>query len=265
MRFFDSKWNLRRAISLSNFRQWWTRRNVDLTKYDESNEIRRIEESEHIHELYFRTCFRSDSSYRSLINYGAAGKIAAGEITPTYSDLSAKGFADMDILLPGCKIIMIARNPADRVASQMKMYNRGSGELRSSIEYLVNSHHFIRRGNYRRTLEELFSVIDRERVLVLFFEHLFDPRTSDACVRRVCSHLGISYKPADISRISDPHRGLEQVRLSPEDRATIVRRHAPVFEYMRQFAGGALPAIWEADLQAAGHLQVPPSPGRRTS
>lgn len=265
MRFFDSKWNLRRAISLSNFRQWWTRRNVDLTKYGEANEIDSVDESRYIHDLYFRSCFRSDDAYRALIDYGASSKLAAGEITPTYSDLSARGFVDMDILLPGCRVILIVRNPADRVASQMKMYKRGGAGESSSLHSFINSHHFVRRGDYKRTLEELFSVMDRDRVLVLFFEHLFDPRTSDACVRRVCHHLGISYRPADISRISDPHRGLEQVRLSAEQRAAIVRRHAPNFEYMREFADGALPAIWEADLQAASHWQAGPLPGRRTS
>jgi len=256
MRFFDSKWNFRRAASMSNFRQWWTRRHIDLAKYGPFNFIENRDESDDIHKLYIKSCFRSDSAYFSLINYGAAGKICSGEITPTYSDLSASAFRDMDRILPGCKFIFIARNPADRFASQLKMHQKKQSHRKLPVQALLTSHHYRRRGDYKRTLEELFSVVGRERVIVLFYERLFDPATANDCVRRLCAHLGISYLSGDISRIADPHLGADEVVLTPDERALIVRNYAPVFEYMREFDPDGLPARWEDDLRSTPGLRL---------
>lgn len=250
MRFFDSKWSLRRATSISNFRQWWARRNIDLTKYGPSNFVKSIEESNHIHNLYLLSCLRSSRAYKALINYGSPQKLAAGEITPTYSDLSANAFRDMDKIFPNCKFIFIARNPPDRFASQMKMHQEKKSHPTSTVKALLKNHHYKLRGDYRRTLEELFSVVERERVLVLFYERLFDPATADDCVRRICSHLNISYRPGDISRVADPHQGAEAVILTPEERELIVTHYEPLYNYMRDFDPDGLPTRWESDLKA---------------
>lgn len=71
---------------------------------------------------------RSTRWYHALYSPRYTGARIAGDITPAYSTLDERGvpFARR-VLRPGCRVMLIVRNPADRVWSALKMRFRARG------------------------------------------------------------------------------------------------------------------------------------------
>ena len=255
MHFFNSKSLLHHAWF--NWRLWWRRRHVDLTKYGPNNAISTIEQSRQLHWLFFLTCLRSKSAYKRVLDFGAPGKKAAGEITPLYTDLDADQFREIDALLPGCKFLFVVRSPVERFISQYSMEKRRGFRLRNrSVEAALRSPHYRRRGDYKRTFEELVAAVPRSRILVVFFENLFADATGNAVeIRKICSFLGINYRPPDISE--PVNRNEERFELTDREQAMVADAYAAAYEYMRPFNAGALPDEWKRELTIARNCTDP--------
>ena len=236
------------AHGINNWRQYWRRRHIDLSKYGPNNGIDTPEQSRDIHNLYLRTCMRSDKAYRDLLDYGAEGKLASCDMTPTYTDLDATGYAHMKKCLGDPKIIFLVRNPIDRFISQARM-DRRDGKRRSYRQpmKLLQHHHYRKRGDYKRTLIELRKVFEPEKIHVAFYEKLFAPETRDSELKDICDFMGIGFRnPASRER-SNAARD-KSFSLDENQRREVARHYEPVMRYMEEY--GTLPQSWIKDLES---------------
>jgi hypothetical protein len=78
---------------------------------------------------------RSTRWYYSLFPESLVGGRLCGDITPAYSTLDQRGvdFARR-VLKPGCRILLMVRNPVDRVWSAIKMLYRWRGDEPAAAE-----------------------------------------------------------------------------------------------------------------------------------
>jgi hypothetical protein len=88
------------------------------------------------------------------------------------------------------------------------------------------------------------SVVDPKRLLVVFYEDLFDRATGQSECDRNCAFLGVTPHPADLSyRISIPRSTVPEV-----DRDMIVQALCPDYEFLFKVFSGRLPPNWLPDL-----------------
>ncbi len=248
MHYFDSKLLWRNASD--NWRLWLRRRQIDLTKYGPENSLQTFQQSEAAQKLYLQTCMRSDKAYREFLDLGAEGKSAAGEITPNYTDLNAKGFAYIDKCLPGCKFILLMRNPVERFRSQLSMdRNKGMHRLYRTANVSRASRHILYkyRGNYKRTIEEVEKAVGPDRLLISFYESLFDPGMVQQEVSKICAHINVRYIQPNINL--RPKETKKKQQFSGDDREFLVKFHAESYRYLYERTGGILPESWKEDLK----------------
>jgi hypothetical protein len=114
--------------------------------------------------------FRSRREYEALFA-GVRGERAIGEASPTYlncADAPARMAAD----LPGVKLIVSLRNPADRAYSSYLQWQRLGLERGDANSALRPGNQAFESGRYYARLAGFFSHFDRTRIKVLLFEDL---------------------------------------------------------------------------------------------
>jgi len=145
------------------------------------------------------------------------GPVLTGEATPFYM-FHPFGPARIASALPNVKLIAILREPVARAVSHYHHEVRGGAEslsleeaiaqeperLRRELDALgpaafddprsLQRHaSFLARGRYAEQMVRVFENVDRERVLVLFSEHLF--ARPDDVYARACSFLNLPPSP----------------------------------------------------------------------
>lgn len=237
--------------NLFALRLWWKRRSIHLAKYGAANHVRSEEQSRALHSLFLRSALGSEGAYRKFIGYFDDRVKIAGEITPTYTDLGAREFAEMDRVLPGARFIVLLRNPVDRFLSQRNMDSaKGSKRVEMDVTALAMNPRYVRRSDYRRTLTELFSVIPRDRVHIEFYDRLFSPTGHESALRAICEFMGIENRPGDVGYVSNP--GKADLPCDDADRLRLAHLYAPTFEYVDGLFDGDLPDSWRHDLERLG-------------
>lgn len=194
---------------------------------------------------------RTDA-YRQYFNYLKSNETRVfGEVTPSYSLLPEKGYRAILEIYPDAKFVFIVRDPVDRALSQIQFLDSvGDGRLRAvnrpersadELESYVNNPHFILRSDYKRTLENLYSVVPKDNVLVLMFEHLFSVDKHEREIRRLCEFSGISYLAANRkNRINQSNKML----FSPDLMSKFRVKLEPVYRYMLNEFSKDLPETW---------------------
>jgi hypothetical protein len=106
----------------------------------------------------------------------AAGRyLAIGEITPDYL-ATDEAPARIHALLPACRLIVMLRNPVDRVYSWYQHARRSRNERRDFATFLEEEPGALRAGLYHRHLQSYLALFPRESLLVLLYEELLrDP------------------------------------------------------------------------------------------
>ncbi|MEZ5276204.1 MAG: sulfotransferase [Opitutaceae bacterium] len=171
--------------------------------------------------------------------------VVVAEITPSYSLLKRDGFAAIRRVRPDARFLFVLRDPVDRYWSQLRYHETVFGAeafdaRRNAIECLSNPG-FTLRSDYRRTLEELLSVVAREDVHLAFFEHLFDPRTTADELQGITDFMGIEPRaPGDLPRMNESG----QMTIDPEAESAAGEFFGPVYCYVREVAGRPLPDRW---------------------
>ena len=94
---------------------------------------------------------------------------AIGEITPKYL-YAPEAPARIRECLPGCKLIAILRNPADRAYSQYGLSVKNAGESRFFEDFLAVRPEAFQRGLYGRQVGRFLDCFPRKDLLVLIFE-----------------------------------------------------------------------------------------------
>lgn len=190
---------------------------------------------------------RSEASYRSFLE-SAGDAPLAGEFTPAYATVSEDGFRAMERLLDRPRYLVIFRNPADRFRSQMRHHRRRGDREPDDVALLLDAPDYHARCDYVGALERMRRVIEPERILTIFYEHLFDPARHEAECARLCGFLGVAPRPGRMDRRVNADRDE-----GGDDwgRATVVARLRPQYERFLKIYGGDLPASWRADLAAS--------------
>jgi len=118
-----------------------------------------------------------------------------GEITPNYSMLPKEGFIDMKKKLNNPKILIILRNPVDRLWSQVRFHKRFYPDINFN-NYYINSfdkRYIIQLSKYDEILTLLFKIFDSKNILIIFFEHLFNENFKEASLKLICDFIGVTY------------------------------------------------------------------------
>jgi len=141
----------------------------------------------------------NDKWYLSL--FDAAGGRVSGDISPNYYTLPASAVADVHRLLPRTKIIILLRNPIDRVWSKAKMNlclfrNRALDEVPAEAFYRRFDEIYRAGPSYVNIIDRWAGCWPADRVHVNFYDKLAEDPAGFAA--DICSFLGI-----DVNRFPD--------------------------------------------------------------
>lgn len=150
--------------------------------------------------IRYGTLARTPAWYYTLFPERWIGDRLAGDITPAYSTLAAEGVAfAREVLKPGCRVVLIVRNPIERAWSALKMLYRWRSEditeedERELLERLRAPSYRLR-GDYPRIIDQWSEVFGDD-----FRVFRFDDLREDAgtFLREITDFLGA---PADMER-----------------------------------------------------------------
>lgn len=192
---------------------------------------------------------RDENVYKQYLEELVKDEVTFGEITPAYILLERNGYRAINKMYPRAKYIIILRNPVDRYWSNLKYFERLNDkyELRTSetfAENLSNPKLYLR-SDYKRALTELFSVVPRENVIVLFYENLFDSASGFECIKRITDFLAIDYLQANFLEVINPTC---QKNMDAEMRIIAIKKFKSIFEYICEHYAGQVPKSWLDDI-----------------
>ena len=150
-----------------------------------------------------RKCFLQDSNryfnyFKHLLSKPAIK--LTGDITPSYSCLSAETFAWARDQLSKrgitTRVVFLLRDPVERILSQQRMKLRKRGELQPELEreQLLRASRKLKkqpsqRSDYLHTLKALQTAFAPEELFIDLYERLF----TEPVFRQLCQHLMIDY------------------------------------------------------------------------
>lgn len=144
---------------------------------------------------------RDRAAYQALFA-PAAGRAAIGEASPKYlNDVSAPDRIHAE--LPGVRLIVSLRNPADRAYSSYLGRIRDGAETRTAEEALRPGNYAFDTSLYSPRLERYFRRFPRERIEVILFDDLA-ARPAET-LRQICRFLEIEPDlPLDLTERHNP-------------------------------------------------------------
>ncbi len=130
-----------------------------------------------------------------------------GEITPSYSALSAKHFAEIRDLLKkdfNVKVVFLMRDPIERILSAYRMVERKRRErgqqvnlpAQEQFKETYSGKQEVARTSYEKTIVALESAFEPSQIFYGFYETLFN----EAEMKRLCRFLEINYIPANFDK-----------------------------------------------------------------
>jgi hypothetical protein len=133
----------------------------------------------------------SESWYRSIFDHPSAAGRVAGEITPSYLELSEAEMDRVRALLPTTKFVLIVREPQARATSQIKMAVSRSNRVVTTEKdwnHFLNRIQKNTRGNYQSAIPTWQAAVGAERLLILPFGQVrSDPA---ALLRQIETFIG---------------------------------------------------------------------------
>ena len=106
------------------------------------------------------------------------------------------------------------------------------------LAFLRGQHrHANLRSDYARTLTALSRVVPSDRLMVVFYEEMFQPET----VRNITDFLGIAPHPADFEEVANPGLPLP---LDPKLRARARKFLAEQYAFVDRWFNGQVPPRW---------------------
>ncbi|MCX7890345.1 MAG: sulfotransferase [Rhodobacteraceae bacterium] len=187
-------------------------------------------------------------AYLAYLDRGAEGRRLVADLTPAYALLPEARLAEMAMLRPAVRFLYLMRDPVDRLWSHaLLMASRraaaGEDDLSPRAARILEralgggEPEITRRGDYETALRKLARAVPSPHLMVEFSERLGE----EAAQRRLCSFLGIGYRPAE---------GPEDAGGGPPE--ALRQRAARALAAQYDFVGrmhGPLPARWQASLE----------------
>jgi hypothetical protein len=182
-----------------------------------------------------------DEWYLGLFREGA-GKIS-GEITPDYSLLDPEDALRVTRLLPDVKVLLLMRDPLERVMSQMRYHMDGKAspdlsEARDNeLVDFATAPGQVLRGNYERILNIWGQLIPQKNMHLVFYEDICErPAEVLADVR---NFLGVkSGTPPQSSGIYEPRNASAPRMISGDLARHIAPAHEEVIRGCARTLGG---------------------------
>ncbi|CUH77438.1 sulfotransferase [Tropicibacter naphthalenivorans] len=199
-----------------------------------------------------RAHLRSSAEFRAFLERWSQPGQPVMDISPGYSSMPPAAFADMKETFPDARIILLMRNPPDRLwsgaAHRKKLHRPEATELQLFNELLdetppdgpgaegVNPLPFAY-ANAR-------SVFDASEILTIYTEELFSPQRAER-VAQICDFMRLEHRANNAFEYVD-NKG-EYGPMPSEARARAVARCVSSYA-LAQSLTGYLPPKWQADL-----------------
>lgn len=193
----------------------------------------------------FYHSLHSDDDYLALFN--VQGEQLTGEITPAYATLDVKTVQHVHALLPDdCRIVLILREPVERLWSGLRMHCRKNGTdwralSMDELNALAAKPAHAVRSDYAYTLQN-WSVFS-DRLGVFFYENLCAaPQEFLVSVLRFLN-VDDAWKSPYLTKISNA--GHEHLGVPDAFRAHWQQHYQATVDAVRKHVG-RLPSAWEA-------------------
>lgn len=151
-------------------------------------------------------------------HFSAFKQKVVGEISPLYFGNSFLG-ERLHETAPDAKLILITRDPIERLSSHVKLIDTLSGNQKSASERVKEHPLLLEHGLYYKHLKELLKFYDRDKILVVSYKEISNDAPS--AYARVTKFLDvdISYRPKGLNEkvgfnISPKYKWLESMRKS---------------------------------------------------
>jgi hypothetical protein len=171
------------------------------------------------------------------------GQEAMVDITPRYSSLPARAFADMARAHPRVRFLFVMRDPVDWFWSIMRLHlqdDPGCDLERATRSALTHGDwRRIVGADYLQTIERLESAAPAGSIQYAFYEELF----GHASMTEICAFVDVADYPADTTSIANqgPRR-----RLGDDLRGAILEAMQPLYEAVGEKLG-RLPRAWQSE------------------
>lgn len=165
---------------------------------------------------------------------------AFGEVSPGYILLREDGLAALRDQHPKTRVILLMRDPVERVWSAVRMRQRESGvDAVEGFDSAVKNDLMMERGRYDLIVSALDKVFAPEDVWLGFYETLFEEEK----IRSLCDFAEVDYVEADFDRRPNV---APEADMPAEHQATARAALDPVYAFCRERFGDKVPATWRA-------------------
>lgn len=192
---------------------------------------------------YAGTSSASLDGYRALFAPGE-GYRAAGEISPSYVEMSGDSLKRLAATLPEARILVTMRAPYKRLVSHYNHVTRlrphEVADDATTIAWLDNPR-VVAQVEYGTLLENAFAAFGRDRVKALFFETMVDK--PKVFFREICDFLDVPFNGAVVPPKRDK-QGSAKREMSDRVETAFRDRVAHVPEAVHRLVG-KVPAAWE--------------------
>ena len=202
-----------------------------------------------------------DAWYHRLFRHRGPATFA-GEITPEYAIVGAKGLAHLKRLAPSTRVMFIMRNPVERTWSQVlhQCRSRGLDAARQSLDdiiAMVAEPRFGELGDYARTLDDMAVAFAPGQTLVMFYEEMHADRL--AALEEVCRFIGTDFDPGHFGELGRRFNRSQEATLPEPVRQELRDLHRRQVEAVRARVG-RIPPAWEREFGMVP--RTTPSAGR---
>jgi len=198
-----------------------------------------------IHDLVERVKMDgSVSAYKKFYERRISNESVYCDFTPAYSMLPVTELIRIRENFDRVKLVFVMRNPAERFWSQMRFSERALTEenVDDLLGLCISNPEYIKRSDYKSTLDRTFSVFNKEDVFVEFYENLF----SETAIERLCNFIGISFTAPDLKKRRNKAGSLPM--LSHQRRRLVETLDRQYREVHRLYIN-KLPNNWKLDME----------------
>ena len=200
------------------------------------------------------------SYYAKSLVIGRRDQPVVADITPAYSRLSSRTFAEIAALHPNTRFLFIMRDPVDRLLSGVKQRSHhsvgerlgGAAAAEQLLAQAVDEPEVsadILRSRYDRTIRALERAVPADRILYLFYENLFNEES----MAKIAAHIGINRIDAAFGTRSHVSQISETVGTEPMVRAAYAAL-TPTYEYMFERFQDQVPEVWRTSFETGQRL-----------
>lgn len=191
----------------------------------------------------------SDDWYLSLFDHVSPNKIK-GEITPSYSILSAEHIAEMANLIPHTKIIFLLRNPIDRAWSMLRFSVMLGQDIDctkdSEIISWLDADAQNLRSDYQRSIQLYSQEFGKDNILIGFYDAIrYQP---EKLMAEILDFIGVSNPMLDKLNLSKIANASPQASMSRQVLEHLENKYRAPINHLAD-AYGSYCQIWLKSLE----------------